>query len=111
MAGACFCMAIAAADTNSRLVISAPVLMAHPVGRAVSIIMRLMRRLLTLLLACTMVAAAAPPVLVIALDGFRHDFAEREKTPALLALKREGASVEGLIPSFPSTTFPNFHSM
>lgn len=56
-------------------------------------------------------ATAAPPVLVIAVDGFRYDFAERERAAHILALKKEGASVEGLIPSFPSTTFPNFHAM
>lgn len=56
-------------------------------------------------------AVAAPPVLVIAVDGFRYDFAEREKAAHILALQREGASVEGLMPSFPSTTFPNFQSM
>lgn len=71
-----------------------------------------MRNLPLLLISLSMAALAAPaPVLVIAVDGFRHDFAEREKAAHILALKKEGASVEGLIPSFPSTTFPNFHSM
>lgn len=52
---------------------------------------------------------AAPPLLVIALDGFRHDSLER--APALVELAREGARAERMIPVFPSTTFPNFHSM
>jgi alkaline phosphatase D len=68
-----------------------------------------MRLLLGLLALNT--ALAAPPVLVIAIDGFRWDFAERENAVNLLKLKQEGASVEGLIPAFPSTTFPNFHTM
>ncbi len=70
-----------------------------------------MLRFLAFLLAFTLGASGAPPLLVIALDGFRYDFAEREQTQAILALKKEGASVEGLVPSFPSTTFPNFHTM
>jgi len=70
-----------------------------------------MRRFLCLLLAASFAATAAPPLLVIALDGFRHDFAERDQAPAILAFKHGGASVEGLIPAFPSTTFPNFHTM
>jgi alkaline phosphatase D len=56
-------------------------------------------------------ALAAPPVVVVAIDGFRWDFAERENAVNLLKLKKEGASVESMIPAFPSTTFPNFHSM
>lgn len=52
-----------------------------------------------------------PPVLVIALDGFRHDYAERDGALNLLSLAREGASVREWTPVFPSTTFPNFHSM
>ncbi|MBI5281145.1 MAG: alkaline phosphatase family protein [Candidatus Solibacter usitatus] len=56
-------------------------------------------------------AWADPPLLVIALDGFRWDFAARDGARNILALKNEGSSVAGLIPAFPSTTFPNFHSM
>jgi alkaline phosphatase D len=72
-----------------------------------------MRVSLLLLVSWSWLAAATgpPPLLVIAVDAFRHDFAERDQAANILALKREGASVEGLIPSFPSTTFPNFHSM
>lgn len=55
--------------------------------------------------------AERPPVLVIALDGFRHDYAARDGARNLLALEGEGASVREWSPVFPSTTFPNFHSM
>lgn len=70
-----------------------------------------MRHLAIVLLFWCQAAQAAPPLLVIALDGFRHDFAERGRATHILALQQEGASVRVLIPSFPSTTFPNFHSM
>lgn len=56
-------------------------------------------------------AWAAPPVLVIAVDAFRHDFAARDHATNILAFEKEGARVEAMIPSFPSTTFPNFHAM
>jgi len=70
-------------------------------------------RLLALLAAACLAAAAGdrPPVLVIALDGFRNDYAVRDGAANLLALEREGAAVQSWTPAFPSTTFPNFHSM
>lgn len=71
----------------------------------------MLRKLTGLVLLQAAAWAAAPPVLVIAVDAFRHDFAERENALNILALKKEGASVEAMIPSFPSTTFPNFHTM
>ncbi len=70
-----------------------------------------MLRIALLLLWCAIAGAAQPPLLIVAIDGFRWDFAERDQARNLLALKRDGASVERLVPSFPSTTFPNFHSM
>jgi predicted AlkP superfamily pyrophosphatase or phosphodiesterase len=74
--------------------------------------MRTMRLCLSLLAATlALPAAEPPPVLIIALDGFRHDYAALHQAPHLLALAREGASVARFTPVFPSTTFPNFHSM
>lgn len=59
--------------------------------------------------------AAAPwhPLLLISLDGFRWDYTEKyaAESPTLRALKREGASVRGLIPVFPSNTFPNHYTL
>ncbi len=54
---------------------------------------------------------AAAPVLLISLDGFRHDYIERDRPPAITALAAGGARVMRLHPSFSSTTFPNHHSM
>ncbi|MBI4893982.1 MAG: alkaline phosphatase family protein [Acidobacteria bacterium] len=70
-----------------------------------------MRLAFALLILCTTALCAAPPVLVIAVDGFRYDFAQRDNATHILALQKEGASVQGLVPAFPSTTFPNFHTM
>lgn len=52
-----------------------------------------------------------PPLLVIAIDGFRHDWFQRPEAKPLQELARDGARVRQMIPVFPSTTFPNFHSM
>jgi len=53
------------------------------------------------------------PLLLISLDGFRWDYCERhpEASPTLRRLKAEGASARGLIPVFPSNTFPNHYSI
>jgi predicted AlkP superfamily pyrophosphatase or phosphodiesterase len=53
------------------------------------------------------------PLILISLDGFRWDYPEKyaAQAPTLRALKREGASVQGLVPVFPSNTFPNHYSL
>lgn len=55
--------------------------------------------------------AVAQPLIVVAVDGLRHDFIEVHGMKHLAELRQQGASVERMRPSFPSTTFPNFHSM
>ncbi|RMF10789.1 MAG: alkaline phosphatase family protein [Candidatus Neomarinimicrobiota bacterium] len=59
-------------------------------------------------------APAAPrptPVILISLDGFRYDYAGKTDTPALDRIAREGVRAEGLIPAFPSKTFPNHYTI
>jgi len=53
------------------------------------------------------------PVLLISLDGFRWDYCDlySAETPNLRRLKAEGASARGLIPVFPSNTFPCHYSI
>ena len=47
-------------------------------------------------------------IVVVSLDGFRWDFAKRENATHLLALGKEGVwAPEGMLPSYPSLTFPN----
>jgi len=51
-------------------------------------------------------------VILVSLDGFRYDYAKKYGATNLLRLAAEGASApEGMIPSFPSVTFPNHYSM
>ncbi len=47
-------------------------------------------------------------VVLVSLDGFRYDYAAKFGAPNLQRLAAEGASApDGMIPSFPSVTFPN----
>ena len=50
-------------------------------------------------------------VLLVSLDGFRRDYLERFETPSLDALAAEGVVSEGLVPVFPTKTFPNHTSI
>jgi alkaline phosphatase D len=52
-----------------------------------------------------------PYVLLISLDGFRYDYAERDHAANLLALAKSGVTAKALIPSFPTTTFPNHYTI
>jgi len=60
--------------------------------------------------------AQAPPsekpyVILVSIDGFRYDYAERYKTTNILAVRDNGAAAASMIPSFPSVTFPNHISI
>jgi alkaline phosphatase D len=47
-------------------------------------------------------------VVLVSLDGFRWDYAKRDNATHLLALARRGVSApQGMLPSYPSITFPN----
>src|SRR4029077_16459298 len=53
-----------------------------------------------------------PYVILVSLDGFRYDYAKRYNAENLLALASEGASApDGMIPSYPSITFPNHYTI
>jgi len=67
---------------------------------------------LALLVVSTAAQRAASPILIlVAFDGFRWDFIDRGETPHLKALAARGVRAEGLIPSFPSFTFPNHYTI
>ncbi|MFY0689499.1 MAG: alkaline phosphatase family protein [Cyclobacteriaceae bacterium] len=64
---------------------------------------------LGLLLNCQSVSE--PYVLMVSFDGFRYDYISRVNTPNFDHIVEHGASADGLIPCFPSKTFPNHYSL
>jgi predicted AlkP superfamily pyrophosphatase or phosphodiesterase len=56
-------------------------------------------------------SAQQPIVILISIDGWRWDYIERFKPPAIETLARSGVRSDGLIPAFPSKTFPNHYSI
>ena len=50
-------------------------------------------------------------VILISIDGWRWDYLERFAPPTLSRLAAEGVRAEGLIPQFPSKTFPNHYTL
>jgi predicted AlkP superfamily pyrophosphatase or phosphodiesterase len=70
--------------------------------------------LLAKLLAFTLVAQPGQPrpyVVLVSLDGFRYDYAEKYHGDNILAIGKAGAAAEEMIPSFPTVTFPNHISI
>jgi predicted AlkP superfamily pyrophosphatase or phosphodiesterase len=52
-----------------------------------------------------------PTVILISLDGFRHDYLEKYEPPNIRSLARDGVWARWMIPSFPSKTFPNHYTI
>ena len=52
-----------------------------------------------------------PYVVVVSFDGFRHDYMEMFDTPNFDRVAAAGARADGLIPVFPSLTFPAHYSI
>jgi predicted AlkP superfamily pyrophosphatase or phosphodiesterase len=50
-------------------------------------------------------------VILISIDGWRWDYLQRWQTPTLVALAARGVRAEGLVPVFPSKTFPNHYTI
>lgn len=66
------------------------------------------------LLSTAQAAVVAPNhaiVILVSIDGFRADYLEKIAPPHLLQLAREGVVADGLIPQFPSKTFPNHYTL
>jgi predicted AlkP superfamily pyrophosphatase or phosphodiesterase len=50
-------------------------------------------------------------VIVLGFDGFARRYLDADSAPALHALARAGVTSKGMIPSFPTITFPNFYAL
>ncbi|MGA2572514.1 MAG: alkaline phosphatase family protein, partial [Terracidiphilus sp.] len=51
-------------------------------------------------------------VVLVSLDGFRWDYAKRDNATHLLALAKQGVwAPGGMLPSYPSLTFPNHYTI
>ena len=48
---------------------------------------------------------------MVSFDGMRHDLLDRTSTPNFDRVARGGVRASGLIPSYPSKTFPNHYSL
>ena len=50
-------------------------------------------------------------VVMLSLDGFRYDYLDKYDAPNLEKIVASGITSKGLIPGFPSSTFPNHYSI
>ncbi len=55
--------------------------------------------------------AARPILILISFDAWRWDYIDRADVPNMKALAKRGIRSQGLIPSFPSKTFPNHYTL
>src|SRR5688572_8855253 len=72
--------------------------------------------LAAVLLAAALTAGSAaqtirPIVILVSIDGWRHDYLKRFAPPTLTRLAAAGVRAEALIPIFPSKTFPNHYTL
>lgn len=52
-----------------------------------------------------------PSLIIISVDGLRHDYLELHQAPMIAELAAAGVHVQQLQPVFPSKTFPNHYSL
>ncbi len=51
-----------------------------------------------------------PLLILVSMDGFRHDYLARAYTPTLDRIAAEGVRADALVPVFPANTFPNHYT-
>jgi len=57
------------------------------------------------------VSSQRPIVILVSIDGWRWDYLEKFAPPTIGRLARSGVRAEGLVPIFPSKTFPNHYTI
>lgn len=50
-------------------------------------------------------------VLLVSFDGFRHDYVDKHDLKNFKAFRAKGTSAAGIVPCYPSSTFPNHYSI
>lgn len=76
--------------------------------------MRVVAALVAIILLLTAPAAPAQmaaPLILVSLDGWRWDYDQKTYTPNVRGVGARGVRAAGLIPSFPSKTFPNHYTL
>src|SRR5262245_24816025 len=61
--------------------------------------------------ACLQPSDRVPILILVSFDGWRWDYIDRANVPTLRALGARGVRSQGLIPAFPSNTFPNHYTI
>lgn len=56
-------------------------------------------------------AQSQPYVMLVSIDGFRHDYAQKFQAENILGLAKRGVSAKRMLPSFPTKTFPNHYTL
>ena len=56
-------------------------------------------------------AEEKPYILMVSFDGFRYDYMNWTETPNFDYVEKNGVKADGLIPVFPSLTFPNHYAI
>jgi predicted AlkP superfamily pyrophosphatase or phosphodiesterase len=52
-----------------------------------------------------------PYLLIVSIDGYRWDYTDMYNPPTIKKFREEGSSSAGLIPCYPSKTFPNHYTI
>lgn len=56
-------------------------------------------------------AQQKPYVVMVSIDGYRHDYNQIHKPPNLIKIAEDGVAARSLRPVYPSKTFPNHYSL